>query len=46
MPHRREGIIAPTSPAVRVQITVFVPLRSDLQVQRIRAAEPMSNWGR
>ncbi len=44
MPHRREGIMAPTRPAVRVRITVIrTPQVGFAGANRIHLAEPMSN---
>jgi len=40
------GSWPPPAPPCACRSRWFVPLRSDLQVQRIRVAEPMSNWVR
>ena len=46
MPHRREGIMAPTNPAVRVRITVIrTPQIGFAGANRIWHAEAMSNGG-
>jgi hypothetical protein len=47
LPHSREGIIAPTSPAVRVRITVIrTPQVGFAGANRSLVAEAMSNGGR